>query len=303
MGRDLKRVPLDFAWPLKKTWPGYVNPHGDACLDCESCAGSGYSPQAKLFADQWYGNASFDPVEYGAVALTVDHPGVVAAARRNVDRDPGYYGRGEAAVRREAERLFGHWRGQWCHHLIQADVDALIAAGRLMDFTHTPRTPEQVEIVTAKVAAGDNSWLPESNGYVPTADEVNAWGIAGFGHDAINRWICIKARCKRTKVAVNCRACKGEGSVWHSDEAKRRSRAWRKYEPPKGDGYQLWESTSEGSPISPVFPSIEELCEYAAANCGTFGSQKTTASEWRRMLDAGFVAHVETHGHVTAVFT
>ena len=28
MGRKLMRVPLDFAWPLKKVWKGYINPYG-----------------------------------------------------------------------------------------------------------------------------------------------------------------------------------------------------------------------------------------------------------------------------------
>lgn len=31
--------------------------------------------------------------------------------------------------------------------------------------------------------------------------------------------------------------------------------------PPKGDGYQLWETTSEGKPMSPVFATLDELCE------------------------------------------
>ena len=30
-------------------------------------------------------------------------------------------------------------------------------------------------------------------------------------------------------------------------------------DPPNGDGYQLWETTSEGSPVSPVFESIDAL--------------------------------------------
>ena len=33
-------------------------------------------------------------------------------------------------------------------------------------------------------------------------------------------------------------------------------------EPPKGDGYQLWETTSEGSPASPVFETLDKLCEW-----------------------------------------
>ena len=62
MGRTLKRVPLDFDWPLKKTWGGYLDPFYSQATDCQACDRSGLSPQARLFCDQWYGNAPFDPV-------------------------------------------------------------------------------------------------------------------------------------------------------------------------------------------------------------------------------------------------
>ena len=31
MGRELRRVPLDFNWPLNKVWEGFCNPHGLPC--------------------------------------------------------------------------------------------------------------------------------------------------------------------------------------------------------------------------------------------------------------------------------
>lgn len=55
-------------------------------------------------------------------------------------------------------------------------------------------------------------------------------------------------------------------------------------EPPERDGYQLWENTSEGSPISPVFDSLDELCEWAAENETTFASFTATKEEWKEML-------------------
>ena len=33
-------------------------------------------------------------------------------------------------------------------------------------------------------------------------------------------------------------------------------------EPPTGDGWQLWENVSEGSPVSPVFATKEEFADY-----------------------------------------
>ena len=55
-------------------------------------------------------------------------------------------------------------------------------------------------------------------------------------------------------------------------------------EPPEGDGYQLWENTSEGSPISPVFDSLDKLCEWAAENETVFASFTSTKEEWKEML-------------------
>jgi len=60
-------------------------------------------------------------------------------------------------------------------------------------------------------------------------------------------------------------------------------------EPPKGDGYQLWETTSEGSPITPVFKTLDELCEYAETNCSTFSDFKASKEQWKRMLSKGLV--------------
>ena len=45
---------------------------------------------------------------------------------------------------------------------------------------------------------------------------------------------------------------------------------------------QLYENTSLGTPVSPVFKSneIEKLCEYASENCTTFSDYKATKQEW-----------------------
>lgn len=295
MGRTLKRVPLEFDWPLNETWSGYLNPHWEKRQACPSCDGSGYSPEAKRFHDEWYGKVPFDPVAYGATPLTASHPAIVEFATCQVARTPEYYGRGLDAVARRCIQLFDLFKGQWCHHLIQADVDALVKDERLWDFTREARTDEQREIVRQKIAAGGNSWLPESNGYTPTADEVNAWSIGSMGHDSINAWSCLVARCEREGVDHTCAACDGEGDLWPNPESKAAYESWEKSEPPTGDGFQLWETTSEGSPQSPVFATIEALCEWCALNATTFGSFKASASKWREMLDKNFVCHQEGH--------
>lgn len=71
MGRDIKRVPMDFDWPLQKVWSGYISPCDDiedeqkqdecyeAFIDTEPPVGDGYqlwenvsagSPVSPVFA-------------------------------------------------------------------------------------------------------------------------------------------------------------------------------------------------------------------------------------------------------------
>lgn len=51
-------------------------------------------------------------------------------------------------------------------------------------------------------------------------------------------------------------------------------------DPPMGDGYQLWETTTEGSPISPVFVTLEELAEWCEDGATIIGFQKIAKEEW-----------------------
>lgn len=257
MSREVKRVPMDFDWPLKKRWHGYVNPY--RVPRCVPCEGTGRSPEARKFDDQWSGEAPFDPVEYGAKPLTLGHPEIQALARENVRRAPHYYGSGEAAVRREAGRLFGLFKGSWCHHLIQADVDALLAAGRLCDLRRS--------------------------GAEVTPDAVNAWSIRGMGHDAMNQHVCLVARCEREGVERLCASCGGSGEDWPDEESKARCEAWRRTDPPAGAGWQMWETTSEGSPISPVFASPEGLANWLAdTKASAFAGAGASYEVWLRMI-------------------
>lgn len=284
MGRELKRVPIDFDWPLKKTWKGYLNPiKYPRCPDCD---GTGYSRQAKMLQDIWYGWLPFHPLMNGCLPWSPDHPAIRARAESNYATEP--------ERKSEAERLAEHFNSGWCHNLNQSDVDALLKADRLWDFTRVPRTQRQRDLVAKRVATGKhNSWLPYDNRYRPTAQEVNEWSLAGLGHDSLNAGICIDARCKANKWPSRCPKCKGNGVVWPSKQAEKEYEAWEREEPPKGDGYQLWETTSEGSPISPVFSTLDELCAYAAEHCTTFGSSKASAEDWKQMLGDGLVCHRE----------
>ena len=262
MGRELRRVALDFDWPVGKPWAGFLNPLHTA-TKCSACDGDGYSTEGRHLKDLWYGYAPFKPEDRGSVPFTPQDEAVLAFAKRNVANSPQFYGRDPNAVDREARRLCQHWNGSWSHHLNADDVAALVNGSRLYDFTHTFDTV--------------NRWQPKDPPYLPTPREVNVWSISGMGHDSINQWICVKAECARLGVSETCAECGGEGEHWPSPEAKQAYEDWQSIEPPKGDGYQIWETVSEGSPISPVFSTPEDLARHMAGT--TWGADKGTPYE------------------------
>jgi hypothetical protein len=270
MGRELKRVALDFDWPLNKPWKGFVNPLYTV-TQCMACEGSGYSPEAKELRDLWYGYIPFRPEDRGSVPFQPTDEHIVTFAARNVTHSPNFYGgANERNIQREAMRLCQLWNGSWCHHLNIDDVAALVETGRLMDFTHTFDVEKR--------------WQIKDPPYVPTPREVNVWSCVGFGHDCVNPWICVKAECKRLGVPDTCAVCNGEGEYWPSPEAKKAYEDWQSYEPPAGAGYQIWETVSEGSPISPVFETARDLAAHMAMT--KWGADKGTPFEtWMKFIE------------------
>lgn len=256
MGREIKRVALDFEWPLDKVWQGFLNPHSEGhCTQCVVCQGSGLSRVAKLLQDQWYGKAEFWPALTGSMPFLPEHPAIQERAVRN-------YPDSAFRARNEAQRLAELFNTQWSHHLDADDVAALCKATRLR--------------------------LPQAE---PTSREVNEWSITlgNFGHDSINCWIVVSAKCERLGLPDTCDACKGEGSVWDSEENRKRHDEWEQIPPPDGDGWQVWETVSEGSPITPVFATADELAAYLA-EYGDLWDQKRGDGGWGIKRAKAFVS-------------
>lgn len=186
MGRELKRVPLDFDWPIDTVWQGYINPYWEKCLSCNQA--------------------------------------------------------GETIARQRLSDLVSL--------LMLSGEDS--RKGRV----HPYFKEAPLYNTTAKVCGTDMAEL--------------TIGLAGrdlsfIGHDSCDKWNAVNkiivAAGLDPEVWGICPDCNGEG-IPIAKQAQYES--WTPTEPPTGEGYQVWETVSEGSPISPVFATAEELAYYMA---------------------------------------
>jgi hypothetical protein len=264
MGRQVRRVPLDFNWPLEKPWKGFINTHyrlAKACRECEGYRGA--SPALRELSDKWYGYIPFKPEDRGSKPYQSTDAVMLQKARRSLGVDEGFEG---PRLKAEAERLCELFNGQWKHHLNDQDVAALLEscyADELRPLTHT--------------WSKEQGWQPKVPAYVPTAKEVNDWSINNGFFGSSTQYIICLAELARLGKEVKCPHCKGEGKFWPSEAARQAYENWEKEEPPVGDGFQMWETVSEGSPISPVFATAEELAAFMTRT--RFGGDEGTPYE------------------------
>ncbi|NTF17951.1 hypothetical protein G6L37_06010 [Agrobacterium rubi] len=248
MGRELKRVALDFKWPLNKPWKGFLNPHYEDCHKCEACDGNGLSDWAQEFEDKWWGRSPFKPEDIGLVSLEPSHPAIRKFARRQVEQSPDFYGTSEAAVDRNASRLAQHYNRYRQNFLTQAEIELVRAAD---GFTSA----------FDKVVNDDGS-IGERTGPLDP-DFVTSLLISSPGID-INYTPLLQHMAEEKGTSYLCSKCEGAGEWWTSDEAEKEADEWERVQPPEGEGWQLWETVSEGSPVSPVFETADELATWLA---------------------------------------
>jgi hypothetical protein len=118
----------------------------------------------------------------------------------------------------------------------------------------------------------------------PNFHEITT-GLAGrsprspFGHDSSDAWAATKKILETAGLPEDwgtCKHCEGHGI---DPEVKEAYDAWEDYDPPEGEGWQLWETVSEGSPITPVFATAEELAQCIADGGGRPLSSPPTYEE------------------------
>jgi hypothetical protein len=119
-------------------------------------------------------------------------------------------------------------------------------------------------------------------------------GLAGrepsfIGHDCIDRYSAVKKIVEAAGLPKDWGICKTCGGGGISPEAKVAYESWVEAEPPNGEGWQMWETVSEGSPISPVFDTAEKLARWLAdTGASSFGPMKATYEQWLAMILEGW---------------
>lgn len=139
----------------------------------------------------------------------------------------------------------------------------------------------------------------------PTANEVNEWAKkAILGHDSINCWIALRAKLERLKQPVKCSHCKGDGVVFRDKEHEEACKNFEATWPEDGPCFQLWQDTSEDSPITPVFETLEELAEHCADeknDISIFANDRLTKEDWLAMFKEQVGSLVYKQGNVAFI--
>lgn len=263
MSREVKRVPRSFDWPLKQVWHGYLMPDDLDEVPCPTCG-----PAAQVL----------DPFEtYG--------DGYTPAAREIANT---YYPH-------QVEALGLPRSVAWHDKLTEDEVDMLVSerciAPECWDRIDHDK-PYEIDTHGFPIAF---TWVRNSTP-APTVEQVNAFQRGGSVDAASsrNRMLLIRHRCHRLGITIDCPTCGGDGTIEAYPGQRADAENWARTDPPSGTGWQLWETTSEGSPVSPVFATGEELARWLTTKEGGkavgFGHycEPLTISEARGFVNAGW---------------
>jgi len=261
MGRELRRVPLDFNWPLNKVWEGFLNPLHKPCPEDQKTCFRGQTAAA-----QW-----MDTIARFLVTVADD---ALDGGRR---KERG---------------------GSWPHpYLVEMptspryDIPQSTPQEQLGPiFAERQRNPAKYVIPPSKDLAELLSALMTKKGYPAGSFGFMDTGAAWYIQEAI-----FTAAGIDPEVWGKCPVCKGEGI---DPAAKEAYDAWKETPVPEGPGWQLWETVSEGSPISPVLPTREAFVEYLVSKGSTRSAAEAFAtSGWTpsavSIPGKGFVTGIE----------
>ena len=121
---------------------------------------------------------------------------------------------------------------RWCNNIGEVEIEDLIKGGRLHDLTGDFwYSYDKIRNVWQKLdrdlPMSQREWVDCERPEMPTPDEVNKWSKSGGlgGHDAINRWICVKSRAKHLGIYGHCEHCE-EGDIYDDEKASVGLQLW-----------------------------------------------------------------------------
>lgn len=234
MGRQVRRVPVDFDWPINQTWQGFLIP--DALIEepCPDCYTLGYR------GDRTGGSGATAAHRWLEAICNL-----ICMLADDVDDQK----RDGVPV---TQRVTGAGGTDRMHPYLQ---DLM----RINVYEHRRPSEDIVELVNGLSGSNGPGFLGRSSS--------DAWRILGKIVEAAglsDKW-------------GHCPTCDGHGSVEVYQGQRAEQEAWEEIEPPAGEGWQLWETVSEGSPISPVFDSPEGLAKWMSSPAYTWGSSTPMA--------------------------
>ena len=220
MGRELRRVPLDFDWPLNKVWKGFINPRYKKCPeDQKTCFTGQTADRCWLDAICWFITTVADDALDGGRRLKNGgkwpHPYLSEFQQAPHHSPPSKLGM--------AESLRWLQNKQAINELVLPPTKAFVEFYKAL-------TKEQESFFG--FMGGSGTYRIEQ-ALLRAAGLPDDWGL--------------------------CPVCKGEGQ---DPAVKEAYDSWKAEDPPTGEGWQLWETVSEGSPISPVFPTRDTFIAY-----------------------------------------
>jgi hypothetical protein len=160
---------------------------------------------------------------------------------------------------------------RWCNNIGEVEIEALVKGGRLSDLMDSWYLYDDDKNVwlslDTSLPMAQREWVECEKPKFPTPDEVNQWSKSGGlgGHDAINRWICVKARAKHLGIYGHCEHCE-EGYIYDDEKATVGLQLWYLH-PRKGASRGVYVKQIKETDITRV---IEYLKEAAKRNAERF---------------------------------
>ncbi len=256
MGREVKRVPVDFDWPTNEVWQGFLRPNDLEGVPCLACNASGQTHFGWWMQNVMHLVAMLATDVHEQAAQRPMHPWLQEFSRAHGHFEYLHDGEWTSA---EALHRGGMRPGQAFREMSSRFVvdrpgeDALKFFHGILRSHYAHRFAQDDEYA--------KYYNPDT---LPPVEQVGGsigHSSGGSGSGNIQSAL-LDVLASASGVDFVCPECNGEGATEAYEGQFAARDAWEPSDPPTGEGWQLWETVSEGSPVSPVFPDAEGLAQW-----------------------------------------